>query len=223
MSSLPTPFALSSASNWPLSMKSRRTWSWRSVVQSSLIAPLMWPLSYAEVSSSTSTSTMSALSRLSSTHWAETRVFSRLMRCSYFLLRAVVRWCGGAQPRVRAAAEQVGLATETEADGGVEQGGHQGERGGDVPHDVRAGEEADEGDGDEGQPDALGEAGRGRVLEVARRAEPGTHDRAEQRRDRRALDAAQHRGREQRRLDARAVPPRPDRERSAAPPRAPRS
>ena len=105
-----------------------------------------------------------------------------------------VRWSRGGQ---HAAAEQVDLAAEAQADGGVEEGGHQGEGGRDVADEVGAGREAHEGDRDEDQADALREARRRGVLEVGRGADPRPHDDAEQRRDGRALDAAQHRRREQ--------------------------
>src|SRR3954465_15539664 len=77
--SLLTPLADRSSSNCCLLTKSRRTWSCRSVVQSSLTAPRMWPLSYAVVSSSTSTSTTFGSSRCCSTQSALTSADSRLM------------------------------------------------------------------------------------------------------------------------------------------------
>src|SRR5438270_12702206 len=72
VSSFAMPFDDSSFSNCSLLTKSRRTWSWRSCRQSMRTAPRMWFLSYAAVSSSTSTSTTLGSSRCASTQSAST-------------------------------------------------------------------------------------------------------------------------------------------------------
>src|SRR3712207_1483805 len=81
------PLRDSRASKPSLFTKSRRTGSCRSLRQSSLIAVRMWFLSYALVSSSTSTRTTFGSSRCASTQSASTSAFSRLMAV---LLRGVV-------------------------------------------------------------------------------------------------------------------------------------
>ncbi len=83
------PLAESSFSKPSWSTKSRRTGSWRSLVQSILMALRMWFLSYAVVSSSTSTITTFGSSRCSWTQSASTRTSLRLM---FHLLRGS---CGG--------------------------------------------------------------------------------------------------------------------------------
>src|SRR5688500_2364409 len=131
-----TPFSDSSASNCSLFTKSRRTWSWRSVVQSSLIAPRMWLRSYAAVSSSTSIRTTWGLSRLSSTHWAVTSEFSRLMILSFVSVRCGVG--GGAGGG--ASEKQVDLASEAEPEDRVEQCGRECETDSDGAHGRRSGD-----------------------------------------------------------------------------------
>ncbi|SHU07740.1 Uncharacterised protein [Mycobacteroides abscessus subsp. abscessus] len=77
VSSLLMPLSDSSFENCCWSTKSRLTASCRSVFQSSLTAPSMWPTSYALVSSSTSTNTVLGAERLSCAHWAETSTSER--------------------------------------------------------------------------------------------------------------------------------------------------
>src|SRR5215813_2907692 len=88
-SSLPMPRDDSSASNWALLTKSRRTGSCRSRFQSSLTAPGMGAASYAVVSSSTSTKTMPPAPRFFSAQSADTSALSRLM--SFSLLKIGVQ------------------------------------------------------------------------------------------------------------------------------------
>src|SRR6478752_5641601 len=125
------PFADRSSSNCSLLTKSRRTGSWRSFFQSRRTAPLMWFLSYAAVSSSTSTSTVLLSSSFDSTQSASTSAVALLIpgppwkpeRSEDFqgedsCVNLRTGGCGG--PRVRdracdgvaATEQQVGLAAE---------------------------------------------------------------------------------------------------------------
>src|SRR5579875_4001360 len=109
-----------------LSTKSRRTGSCRSFFQSSLIAPGMCPLSYALVSSSTSTSTTPGSPECASTQSASTRTSERLMQKN--LLGRSGR-CFPLRRRPDPADEQVHLVAQAEAEGRVDERGSQGHGG----------------------------------------------------------------------------------------------
>src|ERR1700761_241565 len=121
------PRSESSVSKPTLSTKSRRTGSCRSFFQSILIALGMWPLSYALVSSSTSTMTVPGAPMWASTHSASTRTSERLMTekppCAARPLLG----------RPDSLDKQVHLAAEAEVEGRVQERCGQGERGADDP------------------------------------------------------------------------------------------
>src|SRR4026208_947352 len=115
----------SSCSNCSLLTKSRRTGSWRSCFQSILTAPLLWPLSYAVVSSSTSTRTTDGSSRCCSTQSASTSAAERLM------VGLLWRWVVGGSGRVsggpevssvEAGRQQGHLIAEAPAEDSVQHG-----------------------------------------------------------------------------------------------------
>src|SRR3984957_4390381 len=167
------PLSDSSASKPTLSTKSRRTGSCRSFFQSIFTALGMCPLSYALVSSSTSTMTVPGVLMCASTQSASTRTSDRLMSENPPCTAA----SGG---RTDPLDKQVHVATEAEVEGRVEERGCQGERGEDDPHDRDPGREADRADPGEHHAHALGEAGRGLRLGLRRRPEaaprPGRGD-----------------------------------------------
>src|SRR5262245_19207736 len=124
------PRSDSSFENCSASTKSRLTGSWRSSRQSSFTAPAMCPVSYALVSSSTSTKTVLGASRLLSAQSAVTRTSERAMN----FLSLLGNWGGSGGSR-RAIAEagdkRVQLAAQADAEGGIEECGDECEPGGD--------------------------------------------------------------------------------------------
>src|SRR4051794_32973217 len=117
-------------------------------------------------------STTFGSSRCSSTHWAETREFSRVM-CFY--LSCAPRGArglgeGGFETGLRPSSttdsleQEVHLAAEAEPEDGVEQRRHQREADGDEAEHVEAEGEPDQSDEHEDQADRLREPRRRRVL-----------------------------------------------------------
>src|SRR5947209_11109513 len=154
------PFDDSSFSNCSLLTKSRRTWSWRSCRQSMRTAPRMWFLSYAAVSSSTSTSTTFGSSRCASTQSASTRTLLRAIAYSFYCLCLRLRSSGDVTndgPPEHTDQSKMDLATEAEVERCIEKcraqrecRRHHAERG-------DAGEIADSADDGEPEADALRE------------------------------------------------------------------
>src|SRR5271166_5316201 len=208
------PRSDSSFENCSASTKSRFTGSCRSLRQSSLTAPAMCPLSYALVSSSTSTKTVLGASRLLSAQSAVTRTSERVMN---FLSVA----CQNPESRIqksgrsgdgrRSPAEpghrRVQLAPQADAERRVEERRDERERGRDLTEQGQSRRETYyPGDGED-EPDELGELQRRHRLARGDRAEPrrdqpGVHPpvraqpRAAQRADREpdGLQEKQHRG-----------------------------
>src|SRR5438270_5996529 len=167
------PFDDSSFSNCSLLTKSRRTWSWRSCRQSMRTAPRMWFLSYAAVSSSTSTSTTFGSSRCASTQSAST---STLFLGICLLLCLHCRFSSGDVtndgPPEQPDQSKMDLATEAVVERRVEERSAECERGRDDTERRDAGQVADGPDGREREPDRLREAGWRLRLELGRRRQP---------------------------------------------------
>src|SRR3954454_2221782 len=157
------PLADSSASNCALLTKSRRTWSCRSAFQSILMALRMWFLSYAVVSSSTSTRTTLGSSRWASTQSASTSASVRLMSC--FLPKGRAWNKRSVRGRDGSAQEQVHLAAEAVPERGVEE---RGDEGGGDREDRQEGDEGDRDQGHQGEAEAdrLREAQGAYVLQL---------------------------------------------------------
>src|SRR4051812_36507660 len=172
------PFSDRSLSNCSLLTKSRRTWACRSCFQSMRTAPRMWFLSYAAVSSSTSTRTTFGSSRCCSTHSASTSTSVRAIVAVLSLLLA----CSGNVTSERAAEQarqpEMHLAAEADVEGGVEDRGDERHSRRDRTEDRGADEVADGPDHCEQQADPLGEPRRCLRLELggpraARAPRPG--------------------------------------------------
>src|SRR5215469_1300326 len=160
------PRSDSSASNPALSTKSRRTGSCRSFFQSILTADGMWPLSYALVSSSTSTMTTPGSLMWDSTQSAPTRTSERLM------LETLLGCGQPSRGRPDSLDEKVHMAAEAEVERRVEERGRQRERGEHRPDHGRHGQVADRADRGEGHAHALREPWRCRRLKLCRWTEP---------------------------------------------------
>src|ERR1700756_4231873 len=171
------PRSDSSLENCCASTKSRLTGSCKSSRQSSLIAPAMWPPSYALVSSSTSTKTTFAASRLLSAQSAETRTSERAMGDPFdFLLRGVqtgLRQTGG---RPEARHKRVELAAKADAEGRIQEGGHQSGRGGDNTQQWRDTGESGNAADSEDQADQLSELQWWHRFTFGDRSQPRRHD-----------------------------------------------
>src|SRR6266699_1451015 len=171
VSSLAMPRSDSSFSNPARSTKSLRTGSCRSFFQSIFTAPLMWPLSYALVSSSTSTRTRPGSSRWACTQSASTRTSERLMLD--LLLVGFLPVSGSLASGRDTSDEQVQLAAQAEADGSVQERGDQAGGGSGDAQRGRTRRIADHADDREDQADALGEPRRRLGFQFRRRAQPG--------------------------------------------------
>src|SRR3954470_2669076 len=115
------PLDDSSFSNCCLLTKSRRTGSCRSCRQSMRTAPRMWFLSYAAVSSSTSTRTTFGSSRCASTQSASTSTLLLGICLLLWLLLLRSGNVAGDRPAESAGQSEVHLATEAEVERGVEE------------------------------------------------------------------------------------------------------
>src|SRR3954451_4862129 len=166
------PLDDSSFSNCSLLTKSRRTGSCRSCRQSMRTAPRMWFLSYAAVSSSTSTSTTFGSSRCASTQSASTSTLLLgicLLLCLYRFSSGDVTNDG---PPEHTDQSKMDLATEAEVERRVEERGGQGESRRHDPERRDAGEIADRAHHREAEADTLREPRRCLGLEFVRGSEP---------------------------------------------------
>src|SRR4051794_6510499 len=166
------PFDDSSFSNCSLLTKSRRTWSCRSCRQSMRTAPRMWFLSYAAVSSSTSTSTTLGSSRCASTQSASTRTLLLGICLLLYLCRFGSGDVTNDGPPEHTDQSKMDLATEAEVERSVEERRGQRER---RRHDAErseAGEITDGTDDREPEADALREPRRRLRLQLGRRGQP---------------------------------------------------
>src|SRR4051812_7466568 len=161
-----------SFSNCSLLTKSRRTWSCRSCRQSMRTAPRMWFLSYAAVSSSTSTSTTFGSSRCASTQSASTRTLLLGICLLLYLCRFGSGDVTNDGPPEHADQSKMDLATEAEVERRVEERRGQRECGRHDPERPDAGEITDRAHDGEGEADTLREPRRCLRLELGRRCEP---------------------------------------------------
>ena len=103
---------------------------------------------------------------MSSAHWAVTSTFSRLIE------QLLTFWGLSAVAGSGSADQQVGLAAEAEAEGGVEEGRGQRERRRDQAERGHAEHEPERADQGEPEADALGEPQRRRGFPLVGRPQP---------------------------------------------------
>src|SRR5207248_3373619 len=169
------PFVDSSFSNCSLLTKSRRTGSCRSCRQSMRTAPRMWFLSYAAVSSSTSTRTTFGSSRCASTQSASTSTLLRGICLLLCLLNSPDLVSGDVAndgPPEHTDQSKMDLATEAVVERGVEECGAECERGRHDADRAQAGEIPDRADEGEGESHCLREPRWCLGLELGRWRQP---------------------------------------------------
>src|SRR4051812_14157016 len=169
------PFDDSSFSNCSLLTKSRRTWSCRSCRQSMRTAPRMWFLSYAAVSSSTSTSTTLGSSRCASTQSASTRTLLLGICLLLYLCRFGSGDVTNDGPPEHTDQSKMDLATEAEVERSVEERCCERERRRDDAEGRHTGEVTDRTDHGEPEADTLREPRWCLRLELRRWCQPRCH------------------------------------------------